>query len=360
MPFHSNPNSRTQRARWLENFYPKLSEATRKAQAEGFGKQMAHPPLAIYFPDNQLKTREEIQRELIERLTGGGGGGGGDIIPPGGGGDSSTDSGEGSTSITPSTTTTGGGDTTGSAGSGTGVSTVSDYNTSDPASTTGGGDTASISGGVSTEDDGPTTSPSTTGGGGTSFSGVNSGYTTGFSGTIQSMSGDPPPSGPAPTSGSGTSGTGYEIGCDTCFMEPTPTETRKCGVALETTDINGDPISVPWVWSDCFLRENLFHTYSEDGFGGCIQVTACPLISVDPVSGLASSLCKCALVYGCGTAVIDGGTDTNCSNPGPPGTSCSVKIGCCYNVTGGPDCYYLVAETVMKGFGNADPCVGCA
>jgi hypothetical protein len=316
---------------------------------------MAFPPLAIYFPDNQLKTREEIQRELLERLTGGGtgggGGGGGNIIPPGGGGDSSTDSAEPDTPDTPSdTTTTGGGGTTGSGGSGTGVSTPGDYNTSDDVSTTGGGDTP---GGVSTPGDGPTTEGPTTGGGGTTQTNgeVDPGYTTGYSGTIILITPDDDPDPPPDTGGSGTSLTSYlPDPCDDCLPGIGPF-TLGCGTGYEFNAYGGGGmVSVPWVWSDCFELEVVYGDGSDDGMGGCNwNPRVCPLFVIDPFGDFISTLCSCALHYGCENEY------GNCFDPnGPPGEICAVEYACCYHKQY-TDLSYQCLTSVVTGSAAAMP-----
>lgn len=309
MPFHTNRNNKSQRTRWLENFYPKFGARTRELIEGGFNQRQVSPPMAIYFPSDASKTREEILQDIIDKVTGGGGG-----TPPVGPEPtiSSTDSGGDSTSVTPIPTSTGGGGTTGTGGSGTGISTSGDYATS---------------GGV------PTDEGSTTGGGGTTMTsggGVDTGITTGGSGTIIVIPPDPPIV-PPPTSGSGTSDTGYDTDCSHCKLAAADTMNNydsTCGVAYEGTDANGYPISVPWSWSECFEPEIIYYNSVVVWTtpATCVDgESKCPLmiVNVDDVR----TLCGCAIAYGCGTVA-----DANCTNPGPPGLSCNVGFACCYQV----------------------------
>lgn len=354
MPFHTNPNTKSQRTRWLENFYPKFSDATRKLIRDGFNQTQIAPPMAIYFPDNLTKSKEEVLQDLLSRVTGRGGGGGGDV-PPVGPEDpaSSTDSnGEpSSTTDTPDPlSTTGGGGTTGSNGSGTGITTSGDYTTSETGS--------------------PTDEGSTTGGGGTTMSGgvTSDGYTTYGSGTISVIPPDSDPEPPPDTGGSGTSDTGYDaLTCDTCLSDPTvdyPT-TCKSNIggsppAFETTDYNSDPISVLWKWSDCWQPENTYYNSTDAGGGVCDQgEPVCPFVTVSEF--YVDTLCSCAIVFGCGTV----GVDANCFDPIGPGLYpyCTLKIACCFKrvaVLGGAgSCFTTIAEGYLYTLGGSHPCRVC-
>lgn len=311
MPFHTNPNTKSQRTRWLENFYPKFSDATRKLIRDGFNQTQIAPPMAIYFPDNLSKSKEETLKDLLARVTGGGGGGG-DVPPVGPEGPGSSTDSNGEPSATTDTpdplSTTGGGGTTGSNGSGSGVTTSGDYTTSETGSATDEG--------------------STTGGGGTTMSGgeVQTGFTTGGSGTIIVIPPDTAPDPPPDTGGSGTGGTGYlPAPCDVCMTADAPP--IGCGVAHEFTIFGGGGnVSVPWAWSDCFELEVVYGSGSDDGMGGCNwNPRVCALMIVDPFGNYISNLCSCALHYGCENE------EGNCFDPSPPGELCAVEYACCYH-----------------------------
>lgn len=331
MPFHTNRNNKSQRTRWLENFYPKFGARTRELIEGGFNQRQVSPPMAIYFPSDASKTREEILQDIIDKVTGGGGG-----TPPVGPEPtiSSTDSGGDSTSVTPIPTSTGGGGTTGTGGSGTGISTSGDYATS---------------GGV------PTDEGSTTGGGGTTMTsggGVDTGISTGGSGTIIVIPPDsvvPPPT----TGGSGTGGTGYDAPtCDACLGPATT-----CGEGIELIDTGGFPVTIPWAWSDCFQPENVYCYYHVVD-GVCESApSACPLIIVDET--YTHTLCSCAISYGCGVT-----GDPQCFNPGPPGLYCLTMFGCCYQkvptLGGSPSCYSIgVSGFLYSRLESASPCGVC-